>query len=219
MLTAFFMKEVLRLPPQAHVNKFVPKSKFYERAHLSSGLQKEFTDKIKRITWKYKLAEETIGISKTENVTEIQIFELELKVQDIPVKALKIIDKTIPYQILYKFTYENSTAWGITLKDGNKAERYYFSEWDEPISFDFTSIDLEKVYQKLVKAFIGDHAKNRGSFSEVIAVDAKIMLLEKDIAGLEKKISKEKQFNRKVDLHRVLLEKKAILNRLKGDSL
>lgn len=205
----------LRLPDQAYVNKFVPKNKFYERAHLSARLQKEFTDKIQRITWKFKLSEETIGISKTEGVTEIQIFELELKVQDIPVKALKIIDKTIPYQILYKFTCKDSVAWGITLKDGTKAERYYFSEWDEPVSFDFTGIDLEKVYQKLVKAFIGNHAKNGVSFSEIIAVDAKILLLEKEIAGLEKKIAKEKQFNRKVEIHKVLLEKREQLKRLK----
>jgi hypothetical protein len=209
------MKDDLRLPAQSHVNKFVPKNKFYERAQLSTRLQKEFTDKIQRITWKFKLSEETIGISKTEGVTEIQIFELELKVQDIPIKALKVIDRAIPYQILYKFTCKDSTAWGITLKDGNKAERYYFSEWDEPVSFDFTGIDLEKVYQKLVKAFIGDTAKNRGSFSEVIAVDAKIMLLEKEIAGLEKKIAKEKQFNRKVEIHKVLLEKKGQLKMLK----
>jgi hypothetical protein len=209
------MKDDLRLPTQSHVNKFVPKNKFYERAHLSARLQKEFTDKIQRITWKFKLSEETIGISKTERVTEIQIFELELKVQDIPIKALKVIDKAIPYQILYKFTYKDTSAWGITLKDGTKAERYYFSEWDEPVSFDFSGIDLERVYQKLVKAFIGDTAKNRGSFSEIIAADAKIMLLEKEIAGLEKKIAKEKQFNRKVEIHKVLLEKKGQLKMLK----
>ena len=148
------MEGELRLPESAFVNKFVAKSKFYERAQLSSRLQKEFAENIRRITWKYKLAEDTVGIAKTEKVTEIQIFELELKAQEIPQKVLKVIDKAIPYQILYKFVYRGSVAWGITLKDGNKAENYYFSEWDEPICFDFTGINLEKVYQKQVKALL-----------------------------------------------------------------
>ena len=59
----------LKLPREANVNKFIAKTKFYEKANLSSKLQKEFVDKIQKITWKYKLAESTIGIAKTEAVT------------------------------------------------------------------------------------------------------------------------------------------------------
>ena len=66
----------LKLPGNAYVNKFIAKSKFYERVSISSKLQNEFTKKIQKITWKYKLAEDTIGISKTDKVTEIQIFEI-----------------------------------------------------------------------------------------------------------------------------------------------
>ena len=94
----------LKLPGNAYVNKFIAKSKFYERATLSTKLQNEFIKKIQKITWKYKLADETIGIFKTENVTEIQIFEIELKEQIIPQNVLKVIDKSISYPILYIFT-------------------------------------------------------------------------------------------------------------------
>ncbi|MDG5815500.1 DUF4391 domain-containing protein [Chitinispirillales bacterium ANBcel5] len=207
----------INLPKQAYVNKFVPKSKFYERTHLSSRLQKEFTGKIQRITWKYKLAEETVGITKTEAVTEIQIFELELKAQEIPERILKVIDKAIPYQILYKFVYNGSVAWGITLKQGNKAENYYFSEWDAPLHFDFTGIDLEKVYQKLVRAFIGaDSAANR-NFGELVANDAARKQLESEIIALNRRMKREKQFNRKVDLNKVLLAKKQQLEYIKQE--
>ncbi|MBN1604273.1 MAG: DUF4391 domain-containing protein [Chitinispirillaceae bacterium] len=207
----------LNLPQQAFVNKFVAKTKFYERSNISSRLHKEFVDSIQRITWKYKLAEETIGISKTEKVTEIQIFELELKEQIIPERVLKVIDRAIPYQILYKFYYKNSFAWGITLKEGNKAENYYFSAWDVPVPFDFTGIDLEKVYQKLVMAFITVESETKKDFSELVAGDTRKKQLLTEIALLENKIRQEKQFNRKVEINKYLLEKKALLKEVTGD--
>jgi len=209
----------LKLPKEAFVNKFIAKTKFYEKANLSSKLQKEFVDKIQKITWKYKLAESTIGIAKTEAVTEIQIFEIELKEQVIPKNVLKVIDKSIPYQILYCFVYDDNLAYGITLKEHTSVENYYFSDWNAVIRFDFTGIDLQKVYQKLVRAFIRDVVRESGSFYDIISTDNKIKALESEIGTLESKISKEKQFNRKVEINKVLLEKKAELERIVNGEL
>jgi len=203
--------DTFKLPIGAFVNKFIAKTKFYEKVTLSSKLQKEFVDKIQKITWEYKLAESTIGITKTDTVTEIQIFEIELKEQVIPKKVLQVIDKTIPYQILYHFVFNESVAFGITLKENTSVENYYFSNWNEDILFDFTGIDLEKVYQKLVKAFIRNEAKTKSSFQEIIVGDKKIKTLESEIVSLENKISKEKQFNRKVEINKSLLANKAEL--------
>ncbi len=199
-------RNMMNLPKNALVNKFIAKTKFYEKASLSSKLQNEFISKIQRITWKYKLAEETIGISKTDKVTEIQIFEIELKEKVIPKNVLKVIDKAIPYQILYRFIYKENEAYVITLKESG-VENYYFSDWNDDKSFDFTGINLEKVYQKLIKAFITNEAKNKGDFDTIIDTDNKIKLLEKEIETLCNKIRKEQQFNMKVDLNKLLLEK------------
>lgn len=205
----------MNLPKNALVNKFVAKTKFYEKASLSSKLQNEFINKIQRITWKYKLAEDTIGISKTDKVTEIQIFEIELKEKVIPKNVLKVIDKAIPYQILYRFIYKGNEAYAITLKESG-VENYYFSDWNDDKSFDFTGIDLEKVYQKIIRAFITSEAKTKSSFKEIIDTDNKIKALENEIDVLENRISKEKQFNRKVELNKILLEKKSLLDGIKG---
>lgn len=206
-----------KLPEQTFVNKFIAKTKFYDRATLSTKLQSEFIKKIQKITWRYKLAEETIGISKTENVTEIQIFEIELKEQKIPKNVLKVIDQTIPYQILYIFTYKDNFAYGITLKENSIMQNYYFSEWNEEIEFDFRGIDLEKVYQKLIKSFIKNESKTKGKFEDIIKTDNEIKRLEKDIFSLESKIRKEKQFNRKVELNKTLLKKQEELKTMKDE--
>lgn len=219
------MDDKFKLPQNAVVNKFIAKTKFYERASLSSKLQNEFIKKIQKITWKYKLAQDTIGISKTDSVEEIQIFEIVLKEQVIPKNILKVIDKAIPYQILYQFVYKNNTAYGITLKgqilktmtekESAAAWNYYFSGWNEDLDFDFTGIDLEKVYQKLIKAFINNEAKYRGDFDAIIKADNQIKRLEKEIETLGSKIKKEKQFNRKVELNKSLLKRQKQLTDLK----
>lgn len=213
-----FTIDNLPLPQEAVVNKQIPKKKFYEKAALSSRMQKEFVDKIQKITWKYKLAEETLGISKTETVTEIQIFDIELKEEAIPTHVLKVIDKFIPYQIIYRFIYQENKAYGITLKDSNRVESYYFSDWNDELQFDFTGITLEKVYQKLVKAFINITEKDDDSFHEIISRDTRIRELEKEIDRLQSKMKKEKQFNRQVEINKILLGKKAELNTIIGDT-
>lgn len=213
------MNDNFKLPRAAFVNKFIAKNKFYEKSALSAKLQKEFVDKIQKIKWKYKLAESTVGITKTDKVTEIQIFEIELKEQVMPKNVLKVIDKAIPYQILYRFIYKGNEAYGITLKENNNAENYYFSDWNEDKNFDFTGIDLEKVYQKLVKAFIRSEVHNKSSFTEIIDTDKKIKTLENEIVALKNKISKEKQFNRKVEINKVFLERKKQQDILMNDEL
>lgn len=213
----------LNLPQNALVDKFIAKTKFYEKVSLSSKLQNEFINKIQRITWKYKLSEATIGVNKTDNVTEIQIFTIELKEQIIPKNVLKVIDKAIPYQILYQFVYQDNIAYGITLKGSilktiagkeTSSQNYYFSGWNEDINFDFTGINLEKIYQKLIKEFIGKEANKQSDFETVIEVDNTIKSLEHDIKTLANKIKKETQFNRKVELNKLLLEKQQQLQSL-----
>lgn len=198
------------LPKQAYVHKFIPKNKFFEKAAVNTRLKQEFTDKIQKISWEYKLAEGTIGVLSTENVEEIQIFEIQLKERDIPKSALKVIDKSIPYPILYVFTHEGHVAYGITLK-GEGDQRYYFSPWDEKMELVFTGINLERVYQGLVTTFIKDAGKYASDFKAIVEVDKRKETLEKEISALKNKIKNEKQFNRKVEFNKELQEKKQSL--------
>lgn len=195
------------LPKQAYVHKFIPKNKFFEKAAINTKLKKEFTEKIQKIVWEYKLAEGTIGVPPTENIEEIQIFEIQLKERNIPKNVLKVIDKSIPYPILYVFTHEGHVAYGITLK-GDDGERYYFSPWGEQRPFIFTGINLERVYQGIVTSFIKEVGDERKDFKTIIAIDKNKEVLEKDISALKNKIKNERQFNKKVELNKILQEKK-----------
>ena len=44
------------------VDQFIPKKKFYEKVNISNSIKEEFTDKLSRIYWRYKISEDTINI-------------------------------------------------------------------------------------------------------------------------------------------------------------
>jgi hypothetical protein len=201
--------KLFNLPKKAFVNRFIPKSKFFEKAQVNSKLQQEFADTITRITWTYKLAESTINTSGTKNVEELQIFNMELKEKVIPKNVLKVIDKAIPFAILYTFEFENNFAYGITIKE-NAEQRYFFSDWNEELIFDFTGNTIEHIYQKIIELFIynktGLGTKNQ-NFEDVVANEKQLAILEKEISSLQKKVQTEKQFNKQVAFNKALKSK------------
>jgi hypothetical protein len=209
----------LNLPSQAEVNKLLPKKKFYEKLSISKKLKDEFVNKIQKIIWKYKLSEDSINIEKTASVIEIQIFYVELKEQIIPKSVLRMIDKSIPYPILYKFIYKNNFAYGISLMHSDLGSDYYFSNWNTNIGFSFNALNLEKLYEKLIKAFIHDDIKQDRDFKAIVSIDQKIKELEREIENLSLKIKREKQFNKKVELNKILLKVKSELETIRGSGL
>jgi hypothetical protein len=197
------------LPQKAFVDKFIPKSKFFEKAKVNSKIQQEFTDAIARITWVYKLAENTINISGTDSIEELQIFNIQLKNKEIPKNVLKVIDKAIPSAILYTFEFENNFAYGITTKE-NAEQRYFFSDWNKELNFDFSGNTIEHIYQKIIKLFIEDKVgisvKNE-SFETILEKEKQLANLEREIISLQNKIRTEKQFNKQVAYNKTLRNK------------
>lgn len=197
------------LPKNAIVNKFIPKSKFIEKSKGNTTTQQEFTNAISRITWAYNVSVKTINISGTQKIEELQIFNITLKNKEIPKNTLKAIDKAIPSAILYLFEFENDFSYGITIKE-NTEQRYFFSEWNEELNFDFTGNTIEHIYQKIITLFIQYQTElntENESFENIIDKEKQLSKLEKEIASLQKKIYTEKQFNKQVAFNKTLRNK------------
>lgn len=182
------------------INKFLPKTLFYKKLGLSTTLKDEFVNLIEKIIWKYKLSEDTLGITKTEKVEEIQIFELHLKEKKLPQNIIKAITKAIPYKILFIIYYKEEFCYSI------KAEEIYFSEWNEKINIDFYGLNLETVYENIVKSIIKEENTSK-DFEIVIENKNKEIKLSKELEQLRNKMKLEKQFNKKVELNQKLKEK------------
>lgn len=190
---------MIKLPKECLVEKFIPKKIFYEKVNISSLIKKEFIDKVEKITWKYKISEDNINISRTDNVEEIEVFELILKEKYETKNIIKVITKEIPYPILFFIKYDEEFQYAIKFE-----EVIYFSKWNNHIDFDFTDFNLERVYEDIVKAItnIGNNTKNVQDELERLQEISKI---QNEITKLENQIRKEKQFNKKFELNKKLL--------------
>ena len=185
---------MIKLPKKCEVNKFLPKKIFYEKIGISSGIKNDFTNLVEKITWLYKLSPDTIGISKTEEVEEIQIFQIDIKDRKIPVNIIKFITKVIPYKILFIVKYKKDYCYVV------KVDNVYYSEWNDNIKFEFNAINLEVLYENIVKSIIKEN-NNLEDFNKIIENENRKIELNRQINIYKNKIHNEKQFNRKVELN------------------
>ena len=209
---------MFNLPKTTVVDKIIPKVKFYEKTKANSKLKQLFIDDIEQIIWKNKLSKDTINLDEGKKVKEIEIFEITLKHKDLSKDILKTIDKFIPYQILYILRFEDKIKFTIAYKDNNKnnenimvVDSYYESDWINEnecnISLDLIN-SLDYVYNELIKSFIPrEIPKNNIDIKYIVQNEKEIQILEKEIDKLEKTLSKEKQFNKKVEVKKILREK------------
>lgn len=188
---------MFELPKSCYVNKFIPKKVFYEKVGVSSNVKEEFINLVDRITWLYKLSEDTLGITKTEEIEEIQIFQIDVKEKKIPLSVIKTITKGVQYKILFVIKYQDEYCYSI------KVEDIYNSDWNDNIEFNFNAINLRTVYENIVKKIIKEES-NEKSFSKIIEDNDYKKELENKINKLQQKIKAEKQFNRKVEMNKEL---------------
>lgn len=193
---------MIELPKECIVDKFIPKKIFYEKVSLSSNLKQEFVDKIDKIYWKYKISEDTLNISKTENVEEIEIFELTLKEKVNCQNIIKVITKNIPYIILFEICYKDEVQYAIKHNDD-----IYFTNWNEKIDFNFNGIDLNVVYENIIRS-VTNISEQSNNIDEELEKDKKLKEVQKEIERLENKMKAEKQFNKKVELNKNILKLK-----------
>lgn len=201
---------MINLPDRCKVNKFIPKKTFYEKIGVSTSVKDDFINNIDKITWLYKLSEDTLGISKSQDVEEIQIFEIILKEKVLPKNIIKIISKAIPYKILFVLKYDKDYCYSI------KVDNIYFTEWNEDIEFNINGLTLETIYENIVKSIIKEN-NNTNSFDDIIENKSKVDELSKKIEQLTNKVNNEKQFNKKVELNLELQRLKKEMEELKNE--
>ncbi len=201
---------MINLPDRCKVNKFIPKKTFYEKIGVSTSIKDDFITNIDKITWLYKLSEDTLGISKSQDVEEIQIFEIILKEKVLPKNIIKIISKAIPYKILFVLKYDKEYCYSI------KVDNIYFTEWNEDIEFNINGLTLETIYENIVKSIIKEN-NNTNTFDNIIENKSKVDELSKKIEQLTNKVNNEKQFNKKVELNLELQRLKKEMEELKNE--
>ena len=192
-------------------NKIIPKQKFYENLSVAHAIKKAFTEQIKIIYWRNKLATTTLNLAPGEQVTEIEVFEVRLNAPDLDENVLRLIDREIPYHILFLLEYEGKYQAVIGYKEtagsgkaAFKVDRYYRTEWlaEEELPLHLEGLTIDAVYENLIRQIAGDSLSSGEdtTLKETVEQQKQREQIEKRIAVLEAKMKKEKQLNRKMEL-------------------
>jgi hypothetical protein len=212
-------------PPATLVNRVIPKTKILEKARPTARLKALLTNEIQQIRWHAKLSPETVKLTATAQVPEIQIFHLKLKGPDIHPDLLQLLDLVIPQPILFQL--ENAggmIAHSAAHKRPSEADS---SQWVTGPRFTSTfipqpssvpplpiALDLGRLYAALLAPLLPLTARKGESLPRQITRCHEHQSLQRKLTQLTAKVNREKQFNRRVALNQELNQLKTTLNSL-----
>lgn len=203
---------MLGLPHSTQVNRRIAKEKLYQNATLTPQSRDMIKDQIESVVWRNKLADSTVGISAGEDITEIQVFEIQLRQRELDKRVLPAIAKAIPYKILFILVFGDEAQVWI-----EASGTFYNTDW-QPLggfTLKFEGLNLDAVYENLARQISGGRLGTDGDIEEAVDRDKKRQKLEREIAALEKKLLREKQFNKQVELNCKLKRLKKELEELR----
>lgn len=202
---------MLNLPNSTEFNKRIPKQKFYDNLSVTPALKKAFTDQIKVIYWRNKIAPTTVNLAASDSVTEIEVFEIRLNTPDLDESILRQIDREIPYHILFLLEYSGQYRAVIGYKEAStssktafKVDRYYSTDWmdEDSLPVHLEGLSMDAVYENFVRQIAGETLaeENGNTLKERVEQQKQREQIEKQIDTLEAKIRKEKQPKKKFEL-------------------
>lgn len=200
---------MLGLPKCTEYRKRVNRKTFYKLLEINSKLRATFIAQVQSIFWQNKIAPETMNLKPGKTVREIDIFEIKLTGPSVDKKVVSLIDKKIPYYVLFLLEYEGKyQAWTsykqISAAGKVQVKSYYGTDWmTEPeLQLKVIGRDIDQVYENFLRQIAGDAllGKENEPLNDSVARDALRQRLRKKIDVLTRKKNAEKQFNKAVEI-------------------
>ncbi|MBX9945627.1 MAG: DUF4391 domain-containing protein [Reyranella sp.] len=211
-------------PRSAAFGRVLPKSKIYEHAGASAGLKQLFVSQVDQIVWRFKLAPETINLAATASVTEIQIFEISLRAGSLDEDVLRAIDCAIPFPLIFELTWSGKCRATAAFKRPSEADaskwvisEYFSTKWvgesgpRDPLP---VALDLGGLYDKLLTAMMPAQVRSDGPIQERVDRLEAIRAQAREVDRIKSRLTREKQFNKRVEINAELRDAKMELERL-----
>ncbi len=210
------MKTLYNFPRAAAFGKMVAKGKIYEHASPSKKVKEQFINQVEKITWSYKLSPATINLPVSSGVEEIQVFSIKLRTGEVSFEVLHTIDKAIPLPILFELQFNGKTQYVGAYKRPSEADKskwvissYFQSVWmdddSERINLPVV-LNMGALYQAFLTAMSPLKVREGETLGNLVDRVDLLRAKERETEKLEKRIKKEKQFNRQVEMNRALNE-------------
>jgi hypothetical protein len=225
MTAAFF-----DYPIAAAFGRVVPKSRIYEHAGVGTALRDLFVTQVDQITWKYKLAPETMNLAATKAVGEIQVFGISLRNGKLDEEVLRAIDRAIPFPLIFELSWSGKRKVVAAFKrpsDADATKRvvsaYFATDWvhdDAPRKPLPVALNLGGLYDALLTALM-PRAAAKAEYT-VEDIQTRVARMEairaktREVDRIKARLAREKQFNKRVAINAELRAARQELERLSG---
>lgn len=198
---------MFQLPKNTEVGKVIPKNAF--ESYTNAKQKKLFSEKIQRITWTNKIAFDTVNLTGAD-ISEIQVFKIELKEKTVIKDLLSIIEKSIPYHIVFWIEFDDEFYISTSVKrlhpqneDVAVVDYTFTSDW-QLIEGSTYLVELKNNLDWVFK-YICDQLKTidteTKSINELVEKQKNNDAILKEIEKLQAEIASCKQFKKIVDLN------------------
>lgn len=211
-------------PDQAAFGRVLPKNKIYAHSAPSTRVKGLFVSQVNQITWRYKLAPETLRLAARPDVPEIEVFEISLRTRDLEEDVLRCIDKAIPFPIVYELSYGNKIRTVAAYKRPNDSDSgkwvvgdYYASPWHDAKQIRQAlpvALNLGGLYEQILRSLVDSPARRGESLRDQLERLAALRRLQAEYKKLEKRLQAERQFNRKVEINAQMRTMKTDIDQL-----
>lgn len=207
-------RALINYPKQAAFGRVLPKNKIYEYSGANTRLKDLFVEQVEQIVWQYKLAPETINLPAKPKVPEIQVFRIVLKSEELSVDVLKCIDGAVHFPIVFELEHDGMIKVIAAHKRPSETDTsrwvisdYFSTGWlpiygernDMPVV-----LDLAVLYEALLQRMIPLDPRAHEDFTALVERLERVKAKQREIEKVRAKLTKEKQFNRKVDINATL---------------
>jgi hypothetical protein len=204
------------LPPSCRIGKILAKEKVLKQVTATEAVRTAFTRDIERIRVQYELVATKLNITPAASVKKIIILELHLNNLATKELILKTLVTAFRVPLFFEIHHAEKVHYAVWLGSGKKAALFQSkptiaSDREIPLY-----LSMEALYRNLLQIVLPLASLKNEGVADYSARNLEYRQLQQEIEKLEKRIQKEKQFNRRVELNRTLNEMKVKLGSLQN---
>lgn len=218
------MTALFDYPLNAALGRVVPKARIYEHAGADKPLRDRFVEQVDQIVWRFKLAPETLNLSATRSVPEIQVFEIALRTPTLDEDVLRGIDRAIPFPLIFELTHAGRRRAAAAFKRPHEVDStkwvisgYFVTGWTPeqarraPLP---VALDLGGLYDRILTAMMAVPTQGDEDISRRIERMEAIRTKKREVERIRARLGREKQFNKRVAINAELRATQVELERL-----
>ena len=171
---------------------------------------KQEAQNIESIVMVNAISEQTTSLKPSNEVNEIYVIKIKLTSEKTPYNFIKLLDKSIRFQVFYEIWYEEKVKYLMFYKGvGDKVDQYrqFESDWqDEHLKQIDTVKDLTELYKLMLSNTVNFKFRTNEKLHDWLNRLIEVENLDREFKKIEKQIKTEIQPKKKFELNEKLRE-------------